>query len=153
MQGHSEVCEFLRKAIASELTAVLQYTNDYKEMENQGFPKLAEYIKATADEELEHLTIELARLKFLQGDSDILPDGQVVRSSDIRSIIAHQLMLEFNAVQLYVPAVNTCRPVDPTSEDLFKEILADEEKHIHWLEKQQNIIEKIGVDNYLAAFV
>jgi bacterioferritin len=39
---------------------------------------------------------------------------------------------------------------DNASRDLFVKLLHDEEGHVDWLETQLGLIEKLGLDNYLA---
>jgi bacterioferritin len=38
---------------------------------------------------------------------------------------------------------------DYVSRDLFEDILESEEEHVHWLETQLGLIEKVGLQNYL----
>ena len=38
---------------------------------------------------------------------------------------------------------------DYVSRDLFRSILDAEEEHVDWLETQLNLIDKVGVENYL----
>lgn len=37
---------------------------------------------------------------------------------------------------------------DYVSRDLMKDVLADEEEHIDWLETELSLIERLGVQNY-----
>lgn len=153
MQGQPAVIELIRRAIASEITANLQYTNDWKELKNQGFEKLGMKFHEVGKEERHHMTDLLARLKFLGGDSELKADQSIVHNDDVQSILAHNMTLELGAIALYKEAVNASRQVDPVSEEMFKELLGDEEDHVKWIERQQKRIQKIGVDNYLQAYL
>ena len=47
-------------------------------------------------------------------------------------------------------AIAHCENVgDYVSRDLFQDILESEEDHIDWLETQLELIEKVGLQNYL----
>ena len=59
------------------------------------------------------------------------------------------LAAEHDARKLYQEAASYCREVgDYPSEDLFKELMADEEGHIDFLEEQLDLISKLGVELY-----
>src|SRR3989304_4267732 len=61
------------------------------------------------------------------------------------------LKLEHEAFTQYNAAIQVCADEgDNTSADLFEKLLADEEKHIDFLETQLHIIKDIGIQNYLA---
>ena len=60
------------------------------------------------------------------------------------------LDLEREAVPLLREAIAHCEAVrDYVSRELFEGILASEEGHIDWLETQLELIEKVGLQNYL----
>ena len=42
---------------------------------------------------------------------------------------------------------------DYVSRDLMIEVLSDEEKHIDWLETELDLIQRLGIQNYLLAQV
>lgn len=60
------------------------------------------------------------------------------------------MKLEHIAVPLLREAIAYCEQVsDFVTRELFSKILESEEEHIDWLETQLELIEKIGVHNYL----
>ena len=60
------------------------------------------------------------------------------------------LKLEMDAVPDLKEAISHCEKVkDFVSRELFVDILESEEEHIDWLETQLELIEKVGMKNYL----
>jgi bacterioferritin len=60
------------------------------------------------------------------------------------------LKAEQSARPLYQEAIAYCESCrDYISRELLEDILENEEQHIDWLEIQLEMIEKIGLENYL----
>lgn len=60
------------------------------------------------------------------------------------------LELEREAVPLLRDAIAYCESVrDYVSRELFEDILESEEGHIDWLETQLELIDKLGLQNFL----
>jgi bacterioferritin len=65
-------------------------------------------------------------------------------------MLSCDLKLEHIAVPLLREGIVYCESVkDFVTRDLFSDILESEEEHIDWLETQLELIEKIGIQNYL----
>jgi len=64
--------------------------------------------------------------------------------------LSNDLKLEQIAVPLLREAIVYCEGIkDFVSRDLFTDILESEEEHIDWIETQLELIEKVGIQNYL----
>ncbi len=62
------------------------------------------------------------------------------------------LSLEMKAIPLLREAIEHCEACnDFVSRELFESILDSEEEHVDWLETQLELIDKIGIENYLQA--
>jgi bacterioferritin len=60
------------------------------------------------------------------------------------------LQLERGAQLTVKDGIAACEAArDYVSRELFQHILDDTEEHIDWLETQQDLIDKIGLQNYL----
>ncbi len=61
------------------------------------------------------------------------------------------LKLEMEAVQVLRKAITHCSTVgDDTTRQKLEEIMKSEEGHIDWLETQKEIIDQVGLENYLS---
>jgi bacterioferritin len=60
------------------------------------------------------------------------------------------LSLEMRAIPDLKNAIRDCESKgDFVSRNLFRQILESEEEHVDWLEIQIDLIDKIGLENYL----
>jgi bacterioferritin len=76
--------------------------------------------------------------------------GKLRIGTDVKEIIAADLEVEYEAV----PHLKNCIKIaetekDYVSRDLFLSILASEEKHVDWLETQQELMKRVGPQNYM----
>jgi bacterioferritin len=90
------------------------------------------------------------RILFLEG----LPNFQAIHKlkvgETVEEILKADLALEMEALPLLKDAIAYCETVrDFTSRDLFAHILESEEEHVDFLEKQFDMIARMGLENYV----
>ena len=142
MKGDPKVIEYLNKALTNELTAINQYWLHYRVLADWGVTKLAE--------EMQHADRLAERILFL----DALPNFQAIHNlrvgEDVKEILEADMALEMDAIPLLRDAAEHAKAVkDYTSEQIFEDILAAEEEHVDFLETQFDMIEKMGLQNYV----
>ena len=150
MQGDKTVISYLNQVLTNELTAINQYFIHYKMCDSWGFKKLAEVNRKESIEEMQHAERLMDRILFLEG----LPNVQDLHKVSVGEAVPEQLKLdlelEMRATPLLRTAIEYCRQQhDDVSKALFEDILKAEEEHIDWLETQLELIQKVGVQNYL----
>ena len=68
----------------------------------------------------------------------------------MEEILKADLALEMEAIPLLRDAIEHCERVrDYISRDLFKHILDNEEEHVDTLERQFDMIARMGIQNYV----
>ncbi|OBJ00679.1 bacterioferritin [Mycobacterium sp. 1465703.0] len=154
MQGDSEVLRLLNEQLTSELTAINQYFLHSKMQDNWGFTELAEHTRAESFDEMRHAEAITDRILLLDG----LPNYQRLFSLRIGQTLREQfeadLAIEYEVMDRLKPAIILCREKqDSTTATLFEGIVADEEKHIDYLETQLELMDKLGVELYSAQCV
>lgn len=150
MKGDPKVIEYLNKGLRSELTAINQYWLHYRILDNLGFKDLAKKWRAESIEEMHHADRFTDRILFLEG----FPNMQVLDplriGQTVKEIIEADLAAEHDARSLYQEAATYCHSVkDYPSRELFEALMKDEEGHIDFLETQLELIDKVGIQNYL----
>ncbi|MEQ1635225.1 MAG: bacterioferritin [Methylococcales bacterium] len=150
MKGDTKVIEYLNKALENELTAINQYFLHARMYKNWGFHKLNEKEYHESIDEMKHADQLIERILFLEGLPNVQNIGKVMIGENPLEMLQCDLKLEHIAVPLLREAVAYCeRMSDFVSRELFSHILESEEEHIDWLETQLELIEKIGIQNYL----
>lgn len=150
MKGDAKVIEFLNQALTNELTAVNQYWLHYRMLDHWGITKLARYERKESIEEMEHADQLSERILFLDGLPNFQRLGSLRIGDSVPEILAGDLALEGEAIPLLRDAIEHCESVrDYVTRDLFRSILKNEEEHVDFLEQQQELIEKMGLQNYI----
>jgi bacterioferritin len=154
MRGDEKILELLNEQLTSELTAINQYFLHAKMQANWGFTKLAEHTRAESIDEMKHAEQITERILFLEG----LPNYQKLLPLRIGQTVREQfeadLAVEMEVLDRLRPGIALCREKgDITTANLFEYILADEEKHIDYLETNLELINKLGEQLYLSQLV
>ncbi len=150
MKGDETVIEFLNKALTNELTAINQYWLHYRVLADWGVHKLAEYERHESIDEMKHADVLAERVLFLGG----LPNFQAIHKlkvgESVEEILKADLAMEHEAIPLLRDAIEHCEKVrDYVSREILARILESEEEHVDFLETQFDMIERMGLENYV----
>ncbi|MEO7688729.1 MAG: bacterioferritin [Sphingomonas sp.] len=150
MKGDPKVIDFLNEALKNELTAINQYWLHYRLFDHWGVRKLAEFEKHESIDEMKHADMLSERILFLDGLPNFQLLGRLRIGESVEEVLKADLALEMDALPLLRDAIEHCEKVrDYISRDLFRRILDSEEEHVDTLERQFEMIERMGIANYV----
>lgn len=150
MQGDKKVIHYLNQQLTYELTAINQYFMHAKMQQNWGFKKLAEKIRAESIAEMKHAEHLMDRILFLEGIPNLQDLNKLNIGENVEEQLKLDLALEMQAAPSLREALQYCRNQgDDVSKALFQKLLEDTEEHIDWIETQLELIQKVGIQNYL----
>ena len=150
MKGNERVIELLNEALRNELTAVNQYWLHYRLLENWGVKRLAEFERHESIDEMKHADRLSERIMFFNGLPNFQMLGRLRIGESVEEVLRADLELEMEALAQLREAIHHCESVrDYASRDLFADILRNEEEHVDHLELQFEMIERMGIQNYI----
>ncbi|WP_404369072.1 bacterioferritin [Sphingomonas sp. MMS24-J45] len=150
MQGDAKVIEFLNEALKNELTAINQYWLHYRLFDHWGVRKLADFERHELIDEMKHADWLSERILFLDGLPNFQMLGRLRIGETVEEVLKADLALEMEALPLLRDAIEHCEKVrDYVSRDLFRRILDSEEEHVDTLERQFEMISRMGIENYI----
>ena len=150
MQGKQIIIDALNDGLTIELTAINQYFGQAKMCANWGLKRLADKHYHESLGEMKHAEALIDRIIFLEGVPEIARYDVIRVGGDVKEQFEFDLVLEVNGVHAYNKAIALCiQENEGGSRDVMEKLLVDSEEHVDWLESQLDLIEKVGIENYL----
>ncbi len=150
MKGDPKVIDYLNEVLKNELTAINQYWLHYRMLDHWGVKKLAEFERHESIDEMKHADMVSERILFLDGLPNFQLLGRLRIGETVEEVLKADLDLEMEAVAVLKDAIEHSEKVrDYVSRDLFRRILDSEEEHVDTLETQFEMIERMGIQNYI----
>ncbi|GAB3761294.1 bacterioferritin [Ramlibacter monticola] len=150
MQGDPQVIHHLQAQLKNELTATNQYFLHYRILKHWGFDRLAKKEYEESIGEMKHADRLMERILLLDALPNLQDLGKLMVGEDVPEILNCDLTLERGAQATIKAGIAHCESVrDYVSREILERILEDTEEHIDWLETQIDLVNKVGLSNYL----
>jgi bacterioferritin len=151
VNGSAAVIESLNEILTAELTTINQYFIHAKMCTNWGYERLAEKVRDESIDEMKDAEAIIDRILYLDG----VPNMQRLSPVRVGETVAEQIELalqtETEAIARYNRVVAQCvAEGDNGTRELLERQLVGEEHHADWLESQLDLINQVGLENYLA---
>lgn len=141
----------LNDVLTAELTAINQYFLHAKMCQDWGLHKLGGKIRAESIDEMKHADQLIERILYLGGVPNVQKLGKINIGETVPELLKSDLALEYEALpRLNAGIALAVEAGDNGTRALLEEILRSEEAHTDWIETQLDLIERLGVQNYMA---
>ncbi|WP_410508221.1 bacterioferritin [Methanosarcina hadiensis] len=151
MKGNEKIIDSLNALLADELTAINQYFLHAEMCENWNYHRLGEVIEKRSITEMKHAEKLIERILFLEGKPIVSNLNEVHIGDEVQKMHEYDRQAEEESIRAYNEAIRLATEMgDNDTKTLLESFLRDEEEHIDWIEAQQDQINQIGIQNYLA---
>ena len=150
MKGDPQVIAHLQAQLKNELTAINQYFLHYRIFKHWGLGRLAKKEYEESIGEMKHADQLMDRILMLDGLPNLQDLGKLMVGETVPEALQCDLQMERGAQATIREGIAHCEAVrDYVSRDILQGILENTEEHIDFLETQLELIDKVGLPNYL----
>ena len=150
MKGNRDVINQLNQVLYHHLTAINQYFLHSRMFNDWGIEKLGSAEYKESIHQMKHADKVIERILFLEG----LPNLQHLGKLYIGQHTAEVLNCDVRKVKANIEAIQSAvkfaeQTLDYVTRDLLQEILEKEEEYLDWTTTQIDLIESVGIENYI----
>ena len=150
MKGDKNVIRLLNAQLTNELTAINQYFLHARMYRHWGLEKIAKKEYEESIGEMKHADKLIDRILMLDGLPNLQALHKILIGENTEEMLQCDLQLEQGAQVTVKEGIAASElAADYVSRDMLLAILEDTEEHIEWLETQLELIQKVGIQNYL----
>lgn len=150
MKGDERVIAVLNEQLRNELTAIDQYFLHARLYRHEKFIALGEHEYRESIAEMKHADHLIERILMLEGAPNMQDLGRIAVGRNVPERLANDLALERGAHVKLVEGIALCETLgDHVSREVLVAIQIKTEAYIDWLETELQVIEAVGLQNYL----
>lgn len=153
MRGDAKILEFLNEHLTVELTLINQYFLNSRMLQNWGLPGLAERFHDLSIAEMKDSVEIIDRILYFEGHPNLQRLGTVQIGETPLEMIELALQSEQYAIERLQRGVELAvEKHDAGTRAMLEAMVRDEEEHADAFESQLEVIERVGIENYLARY-
>lgn len=150
MQGDRQVIQALNKNLGLLLISINQYFLHARVLKNWGFAELAEPVYKQSIREMKSADALIERILLLEGLPNLQEYGKILVGETVPEILACDIACETAKHAALTDAIALCeQQQDYVSRALLEQHKDENEEHWDWLKTQQELLENLGLPNYL----
>jgi bacterioferritin len=154
MKGIPKIKKQLNQLLKNELTAINQFFLHARMCRHWGLDSLNDKEYKASIKAMKSADKLIERILFLEGLPNLQDLGKLTIGEDIPELLKGDLLFRGACQQDLITAITECESEqDYVTRELLNGILEEVEEHIDWLDTQTDLIEKMGLQNYLQSSI
>ncbi len=154
MKGIPKVKKQLNQLLKNELTAINQFFLHARMCRHWGLESLNDKEYKASIRAMKSADKLIERILFLEGLPNLQSLGSLSIGEDVPELLQGDLQFREACQHSLVSAMTDCEAEqDYITRELLSKILEEVEEHIDWLETQADLINKVGLQNYLQSTI